>query len=69
MPAAMNRATGKPVPQHGDQTAVQAQAAEARALEDAIRGTQPVGDVTVTIEVAAWSGRPIRVVIGPDDAR
>jgi hypothetical protein len=40
MPAKPNRASGKPAPQHGDQTAVQAQALEAKRLAEAAAAPQ-----------------------------
>ena len=35
MPAATNRSTGKPVPQHGDRTALELQSIAAKEAEDA----------------------------------
>lgn len=45
MPAATNRASGKPVPQHGDQTAVEAQALEQKKLADAAAAKAEADDL------------------------
>jgi len=71
MPAT-NRATGKPAPQHGDQTAVQAQALEAKKLEDAAKKAAEVEELAdvqeherknVLIDYYADADKPLEEVV------
>jgi len=56
MPAATNRSTGRPVPQKGDQTAVQAQALEAKKAEDA---AQAQAEAVAEAEVASFEKKKV----------